>query len=80
MKQAGYLNIGDMVLYGKFKNALGRIIGFSTNEKGDPTVEVQPMNSDGTEKKSKPKVLTMLKIRKKKAAIAERVALRYLRG
>lgn len=79
--QAGYLDVGDLVLYGKFKNALGRIIGFSTNDKGDPQVELQPVNKDGTDKKSQPKMVTMLKVRKvkKEAAMAVRVASRFLR-
>jgi len=87
--EAGYLDIGDLILYGKFKNALGRITGFGKNEKGDPTVIIQPVDKEGNPKKSQPKELVMLKVRKvepeagkkKEAAmpsIAERVAHRYL--
>jgi hypothetical protein len=87
--KAGYLNVGDLILYGKFKNALGRITGFGKNEKGDPTVIIQPVDKEGNPKKSQPKELVMLKVRKvepeageKKeaamASIADRVARRYL--
>lgn len=72
---AGYLDIGDVIYYGKFKNALAKITGFGKNEKGDPTVIAQPMNKDGTPKKSKPKEMVLLKVRKyqppKKEAGAE---------
>jgi hypothetical protein len=73
------LNVGDRIYYGKFKNALARILSFGVNEKGDPTVEVQPINKDGTDKKGKPKILTLLKVRKLQAmTVADRVASRYL--
>jgi hypothetical protein len=61
---SSFLSIGDTVLYGKFKNALGRIVAFGSNDKGDPTIDVQPINKDGTEKKGPPKTLTLLKVRK----------------
>jgi len=78
-KRSGYLNVGDRIYYGKFKNALARILSFGVNEKGDPTVEAQPINKDGTNKKGKPKTLTLLKVRKVQAvSVAERVASRYL--
>lgn len=76
-RQAGYLNVGDLIYYGKFKNALARILSFGVNEKGDPTVEAQPVNKDGTDKKGKPKTLVLMKVRKVQRT-AERVAARYL--
>lgn len=60
----GYLNIGDLVFYGKWKNAVGRITGFGENEKGDPTIILQPTDKDGNPKKGQPKELVMLKVRK----------------
>lgn len=81
----GYLNIGDLILYGKFKNARGRITGFGKNDKGDPTVLIQPVDKDGNAKKGQPKELVMLKVRKiqpsKKEAcmsIEQRVVARYV--
>lgn len=35
------LDIGDPILTGKYLNSKGRIIGFGTNEKGEPTVNVE---------------------------------------
>lgn len=63
-RQSGYLNVGDVIVYGKFKNALGKVVGFGSNAKGDPTISVQPMNTDGTEKKVAPKEMVLLKVRK----------------
>lgn len=81
IRRAGYLNIGDVVLYGKWKNALARILSFGVNEKGDPTIEAQPVDKDGADKKGKPKTLTLLKVRKVQASpLAQRVATRYLAG
>jgi hypothetical protein len=81
MKHAGYLNVGDLIFYGKWKNARARILSFGVNEKGDPTVEAQPVDKDGNDKKGKPKVLTLLKVRKIQAdSLAHRVAARYLVG
>lgn len=76
-----YLNVGDVVLYGKFKNAKGRIKSFGQNEKGDPTIEVQPIDSDFKPKKGQPKTLTLLKVRKlPKKASARRVVARFLQA
>jgi hypothetical protein len=76
-----YLNVGDVVLYGKFKNAKGRIKSFGKNEKGDPTIEVQPIDSDFKPKKGQPKTLTLLKVRKlPKKASAQRVVARFLQA
>jgi len=79
-RHGGYLNVGDIVLYGKFKNAKGKIIGFGTNEKGDPTIEVQPLDKDGQPKKGQTKTLTLLKVRKMtKEASAHQVVDIFLR-
>jgi hypothetical protein len=76
-----YLDIGDVVLYGKFKNALGRITAFGVNEKGDPTIDVQPVSKDGSDRPGGPKTLTLLKVRKveKKAMTSARqIVARFL--
>lgn len=72
--ESGYLDIGDLILYGKFKNALGRITGFGTNDKGDPTVTIQPVDKEGNPKKGQPKELVLLKVRKVEE---KKEALRY---
>jgi hypothetical protein len=40
---AGYLNVGDIVLYGKYKNHRGRIVNFSQDHWGNPTIEIEPV-------------------------------------
>jgi hypothetical protein len=37
------LNIGDPVLYGKYKNKAGVIVGFDKDDKGNPLVLVDPV-------------------------------------
>jgi hypothetical protein len=41
--KAGYMNVGDVVLYGKYKNHRGKIVGFGKDKWGNPTVEVEPV-------------------------------------
>lgn len=81
---AALFNVGDPILYGKYKNKKGIIIKFLKDEKGYPAVEIEQLpNPTGRKEK---KVLTLFKIRKspkpfkkpKKATISERVAARYL--
>jgi hypothetical protein len=36
-------NVGDVVLYGKYKNKRGRIVSFGRNPKGQLTVEIEPI-------------------------------------
>jgi hypothetical protein len=40
---AGYFNVGDLIFFGKYKNKRGRIVSFDRTEKGNPTVEVEPI-------------------------------------
>lgn len=35
--------VGDTVLYGKYKNKQGKIIRFGVNPKGQATVEIEPI-------------------------------------
>lgn len=73
---SAYFNIGDLVLYGKWQNKKGRIVGFTTDDKGHPAVEIEPVPKDG----KKNKILTLFKIRKAPLAmtLAKRVVARYL--
>lgn len=41
-KTASYFNVGDVILYGKYKNKKGRIVSFNTDPKGNPIVEIEP--------------------------------------
>ena len=39
----GYLDPGTIVLYGKYKNHRGRVVRFSQDKWGNPTIEVEPI-------------------------------------
>lgn len=39
----GYFNVGDLVLYGRWKNHRGKIIALSVDHWGNPTVEIEPV-------------------------------------
>lgn len=41
--KAAFFNVGDIILYGKYKNKKGKIVAFSENEKGQPLVEIEPI-------------------------------------
>lgn len=56
--QAAFLNVGDIILYGKYKNKKGRIVRFTTNEKGQPQVEIEPIPKG----RKKNKVMGLFKI------------------
>ena len=43
MAKSYTLNEGDPVLYGKYKNKKGVIVGFGKDEKGNPLVYVDPV-------------------------------------
>lgn len=38
-----YLQVGDVVLYGKYKNHRGKIVGFGKDKWGNPTMEIEPI-------------------------------------
>lgn len=42
-KQASYFDIGSIVLYGKYKNKRGKVVGFGKDKWGNPTIEVEPI-------------------------------------
>ena len=41
--KASYFSIGDIVLYGRWKNHRGRVIGFGKDKWGNPTITVEPI-------------------------------------
>jgi hypothetical protein len=41
--QAGYFEPGTIVLYGKYKNHRGKVVGFGQDHWGNPTVEIEPI-------------------------------------
>lgn len=54
----GPFDIGDVILFGKYKNKRGRIMSFGTNPKGQVTVEVEPIPKG----RKKNKVMGLYKI------------------
>ena len=42
-RYAAMFNIGDIILYGKYKNKKGKILSFGKNDKGQPTIVVEPI-------------------------------------
>lgn len=42
-KQASYFSLNDVILYGKWKNHRGRIVNFSEDKWGNPTIEIEPI-------------------------------------
>ncbi len=42
-KRAAYFNVGDIVLYGRWKNHKGRILSFGSDAKGNPIVTIEPI-------------------------------------
>lgn len=75
-KMASYFSPGDVVLYGKYKNKKGRIVKFDTDEKGDPTVEIEPVPKG----RKQNKILKLFKIRRiqKMQPTASQLALRVV--
>ena len=75
LRQAGYFSVGDEVLYGRWKNHHGRIVALSLDEKGNPTVEIEPVPKG---RKSN-KILHLFTIRHAQpiAELAAKVAARF---
>jgi len=69
--QAAYMNVGDLVLYGKYKNHVGKIVAFGQDQHGNPTVEIEPVPKG----RKQNKVIGLFKIWRKDVkdkALAER--------
>lgn len=39
----GYFRVGDVVLYGKYKNKRGKVVAFGADKWGNPTIEIEPI-------------------------------------
>lgn len=81
----GFFNEGDLILYGKYKNKKGRIVRLFTDEKGHPTIEVEPIPKG----RKKNKIMGLFKIwhapegteeKVVMSSIALRVAARFQEG
>jgi len=40
---ASYFSVGDLVLYGKYKNKKGKVVAFGKDKWGNPTIEIEPI-------------------------------------
>lgn len=81
-KMAALFNVGDIILFGKYKNKKGRILSFGKDEKGNPTVTIEPIPKGRKQNKT----FGLFKIWKAspevaeaaKTLLAKRVVARYL--
>jgi hypothetical protein len=67
---ASYFKLNDVVLYGKYKNHHGKIVGFDKDKWGNPTIEIEPIPKG----RKKNKVMGLFKIWRadvKEKALAE---------
>ena len=68
---ASYFSPGDIVLYGKYKNHVGKIVAFGADQWGNPTIEIEPIPKG----RKQNKVMGLFKIWRKDVkdkALAER--------
>ena len=68
---AAYFEPGAIVLYGKYKNHVGKIVAFGKDQWGNPTVEIEPIPKG----RKQNKVMGLFKIWRKDVkdkALAER--------
>jgi hypothetical protein len=70
---AAFFNVGDLVMMGKFLNVPAKIVAFHDDGRGNPLVELQPLNKSP----HKTKTIALFKIRR--APLATRLAVRYLK-
>lgn len=74
--QASLFNVGDIILFGKYKNKKGRIIEFGKDHKGNPTVTIEPIPKG--RKQNKTFGLYKIWHAPSEEAIIEKVAAAYL--
>lgn len=72
-KKAYSFNVGDIILYGKYKNKKGKIKEFGADAKGNPTVTIEPVPKG----RKQDKTMGLFKIWKLPAETAKKVATRY---
>lgn len=41
--RASFFDVGDIILYGKYKNKRGKVVNFGRDRKGNPLVEIEPI-------------------------------------
>lgn len=73
MRAKGYLNVGDRILYGKYKNKVGILVAFGKDRWGNPTIEIEPVPKG----RKQNKVIGLYKVWRadvKEKALAEQAA------
>lgn len=73
-KKAYSFNVGDVILYGKYKNKKGKILSFGKDPKGNPTITVEPIPKGRKQNKT----MGLFKIWKLPVETAKAVTARYL--
>lgn len=90
-KASSYFSIGDMILYGKYKNHRGVVRGFGQDKWGNPTVEIEPIPKGRKQNKIfglfriwradvKEKALAEQKAQEKDNQLVNRVTARFIDG
>jgi hypothetical protein len=77
LEASAYFAVGDEVLFGKYKNKHGRIVRFFRDEKGNPSIEIEPIPKG----RKKNKIMTLFKIwhaDPEKRVLTARVLTRFL--
>ena len=60
-----YFNVGDLILYGKFKNKSGRLVRMWMDDRGIPMIEIEPFPKG----RKKNRVMGLYTIRKAPEAV-----------
>lgn len=69
--KASFFNVGDVILFGKYKNKKARILAFGQDAKGNPTVTLEPIPKGRKQNKT----LTLFKIWKMPKPVEEKQAM-----
>lgn len=69
--KASFFNVGDVILFGKYKNKKARILSFGQDAKGNPTVTLEPIPKGRKQNKT----LTLFKIWKMPKPVEEKQAM-----
>lgn len=72
---ASFFNVGDVILYGKYKNKKGRILSFGADAKGNPTVTLEPVPKGRKQNKT----MTLFKIWKMPKPVEPKQAMNITR-
>ena len=69
--RATYFSRNDVILFGKYKNHRGKIIGFSEDKWGNPTVQIESVSKAGRKKVTEMGLFRIWRADVKEKALAE---------